>query len=82
MQHPSHIIQANDKLSLLKTDKKVFERTGTELSFSSKYQKMLSIYKKLLAERLYLAILEYLLDDESREVVLSDFISFFMKNNL
>lgn len=58
-------------------DKKVFERAGTELSFGSKYQKMLGAYKKLPAERLYIAVLEYFLDDEAKEAVLGDFISFF-----
>lgn len=58
-------------------DKKVFERTGIELSFGNKYQKMLGLYKKLPAERLYIAVLEYFLDDESKEAVLGDFISFF-----
>ena len=33
-------------------DKKVFERTGTEVSFGSRYQKLLSAYKKLPAGRL------------------------------
>lgn len=58
-------------------DKKVFERAGTELSFGSKYQKMLGAYKKLPAERLYIAVLEYFLDDEAKKAVLGDFISFF-----
>lgn len=58
-------------------DKKVFERTGTELFFGTKYQKILGPYKKLPAERLYIAVLEYFLDDESKEAVLGDFISFF-----
>lgn len=58
-------------------DKKVFERTSTDLSFGSKYQKMLSAYKKLPAERLYIAVLEYFLDDEAKETILGDFISFF-----
>lgn len=58
-------------------DKKVFERTGTELSFGSNYQKILGAYKKLPAERLYIAVLDYFLDEESKEVVLNDFISFF-----
>ncbi|HHV08659.1 MAG TPA: ATP-binding protein [Clostridiales bacterium] len=58
-------------------DKKVFERTGTELSFGSKYQKILGAYKKLPAERLYIAVLEYFLDDEAKEIILGDFISFF-----
>lgn len=58
-------------------DKKVFERSGTELSFGSKYQKILGAYKKLPVERLYIAVLEYFLDNESKETVLGDFISFF-----
>lgn len=60
-------------------DKKVFERTGTELSFGSKYQKMLSAYKKLPAERLYIAVLEYFLDAEAKEMVLGDIIEFFIE---
>lgn len=60
-------------------DKKVFERTGTELSFGNKYQKMLGAYKKLPAERLYIAVLEYFLDGETKKLVLDDFISFFNK---
>ncbi|MCB6992780.1 ATP-binding protein [bacterium 210820-DFI.6.37] len=60
-------------------DKKVFERTGTELSFGNKYQRLLGPYKKLPAERLYIAVLEYFLDEEAKKVVLSDFISFFSK---
>lgn len=60
-------------------DKKVFERTGTEVSFGSKYQKMLSDYKKLPAERLYIAVLEYFLDEDAKKAVLDDFVSFFNK---
>ena len=58
-------------------DKKVFERTRVELSFGNKYQKLLGAYKKLPAERLYIAVLEYFLDEEGRKQVLDDFISFF-----
>ena len=58
-------------------DKKVFERTGVEISFGNKYQKLLGAYKKLPAERLYIAVLEYFLDEEGRKQVLDDFISFF-----
>ena len=58
-------------------EKKVFERVRTEVTFGSKYQKMLESYKKLPAERLYIAVLEYFLDDSAKEVVLSDFIAFF-----
>lgn len=60
-------------------DKKVFERTGLDLSFGTRYQKMLGAYKKLPAERLYIAVLEYFLDEEAKEAVLGDFISFFSK---
>lgn len=61
-------------------DKKVFERTGLDLSFGTRYQKMLGAYKKLPAERLYIAVLEYFLDEEAKEAVLGDFISFFSKD--
>ena len=60
-------------------DIKVFERNGTELSFGNKYQKMLSSYKKLPAGRLYIAVLEYFLDDEAKDIILGDFIEFFNK---
>lgn len=40
---------------------------------------MLGPYKKLPAERLYVAVLEYFLDEEAKKVVLGDFISFFSK---
>lgn len=60
-------------------EKKVFERKGLVLSFGRKYQKMLNAYKKLPAERLYIAVLEYFLDNEEKEAVLGDFISFFVE---
>ncbi len=60
-------------------DKKVFERTGITLSFGPSYQKILGPYKKLPAERLYIAVLEYFLDNEAKEAVLGDFISFFLE---
>ena len=60
-------------------DKKVFERSGADLSFGSKYQKMLSSYRKFPAERLYIAVLDYFLESESKAVILGDFISFFVE---
>lgn len=60
-------------------DIKVFERIGIQLSFGNKYQKMLGAYKKLPAERLYIAVLEYFLDEDAKAVILADFISFFRK---
>ena len=60
-------------------DKKVFERAGTKLSFGNKYQKMLEDYKKLPAERLYIAVLEYFLDEEPKKMILGDFLSFFIQ---
>ena len=58
-------------------DKKVFERSSTGLSFGSKYQKTLEPYKKLPAERLYIAVLEYFLENEPKNALLNDFVSFF-----
>ncbi|MCD8118627.1 MAG: ATP-binding protein [Lachnospiraceae bacterium] len=58
-------------------DKQVFERENEKISFGSKYQKMLSSYKKVPSERLYISVLDYFLDDEAKTVVLDDFISFF-----
>ncbi|MGB7606710.1 MAG: ATP-binding protein [Lutisporaceae bacterium] len=59
-------------------DKKVYERKGTDITYGNKYQKMLNAYKKIPEGRLYLSVLEYFLDDESKETILGDFISFFM----
>jgi AAA15 family ATPase/GTPase len=58
-------------------DKKVYERKGIKVTFGSNYQKMLSTYKRIPAERLYISVLEYFLDNESKESILNDFISFF-----
>lgn len=58
-------------------DKKVFERDGTKICFGSKYQKILESYNKTPSERLYIAVLEYFLDNEAKESILGDFISFF-----
>lgn len=60
-------------------EKKVFERVGHELSFGNKYKRILEDYKKLPAERLYIAVLEYFLDEKEKKVILGDFISFFNK---
>ena len=59
-------------------DKKVFERSGTDLSFGLKYKKTLEPYKKLPDERLYIAVLEYFLENEPKNALLTDFISFFL----
>lgn len=58
-------------------DKKVFKRSGTKLTFGSNYKEIIGAYKKLPAERLYIAVLEYFLDEEAKKIVLEDFISFF-----
>lgn len=60
-------------------DKKVFERNG-ELSFGKEYQKHLKMYTKVPKERLYLSVLEYFLDDAEKELILKDFIDFFVKD--
>lgn len=58
-------------------DKQVFDRAGTNIDIGSKYYDLLAPYNKLPAERLYLAVLEYFLDEEGRKAVLDDFLSFF-----
>lgn len=61
-------------------DKKVFERVGTDVTFGVKYQKSLSAYKKIPAERLYLSVLEYFLEDDTKRELLGDFIDFFIND--
>lgn len=61
-------------------EKKVFERTGTDLSLGSKYQKQLGSYKKTPAERLYIAVLDYFLEGDVKSAILGDFISFFTED--
>lgn len=57
-------------------DKKVFER-DKKLSFGKEYEKYLKMYTKVPKERLYLSVLEYFLDNNEKELILSDFIDFF-----
>jgi AAA15 family ATPase/GTPase len=57
-------------------DKKVFERVGNHISYSSEYQKILKRYSKVSDERLYLSVLEYFLDRDEKNDILSDFILF------
>jgi AAA15 family ATPase/GTPase len=57
-------------------DKKVFER-DRKLSFGKEYEKYLKMYTKVPKERLYLSVLEYFLDNNEKELILSDFIDFF-----
>lgn len=61
-------------------DKLVFERDeNNSLTFGPRYREKLSLYNKMPSERLYLSVLEYFLDDEDKETILGDFISFFSK---
>ncbi len=62
-------------------DKLVFERNpNNKLEFGKTYKGKLSLYNKMPSERLYLSVLEYFLDDNDKETILGDFISFFSKN--
>ena len=61
-------------------DKKVFERNNDSVSFGAHYKKFLKSFTKVPSERLYLAVLEYFLDKESKELILQDFIEFFNKD--
>jgi hypothetical protein len=58
-------------------DKEVFERKGNDITYGSKYKKMLSSYNKVPAQRLYLSVLEYFLEEEHKSEILGNFIDFF-----
>lgn len=60
-------------------DKKVFERENEAVTFGKEYEKILQSYTKIPSERLYISVLEYFLDDVSKEKILEDFIDFFVK---
>ncbi|MDU7253967.1 MAG: ATP-binding protein [Clostridium sp.] len=60
-------------------DKKVFERNST-VSFGRKYENQLKMYTKYPKERLYISVLEYFLDEEAKNLILKDFINFFVKD--
>ena len=60
-------------------DKKVFERNG-ELSIGRDYQSYLKMYNKIPKERLYLSVLEYFLGANEKQLILQDFIDFFVKD--
>lgn len=62
-------------------NKMVFERgLDAELSFGKDYKSKLQIYNKIPSERLYMSVLEYFLEDQEKEEILGDFISFFVKD--
>ena len=60
-------------------DALVFERTNGSVKFGTKYNNLIGDYKKVPTERLYIAVLDYFLEDSSKERVLSDFVAFFHK---
>jgi len=60
-------------------DKKVYERTGSTITYGSKFTSILSSYNKIPSERLYISVLEYFLEDEAKKAVLSDFVDFFQQ---
>ncbi len=60
-------------------DKKVFERNST-VSFGKKYENQLRMYTKFPKERLYISVLEYFLDEEAKDLILKDFIDFFVED--
>ena len=60
-------------------DKKVFERKGDKVTFGRDYKTILKTFSKIPAERLYLSVLEYFLDDNGKKIILNDFIDYFSK---
>ena len=60
-------------------DKKVFERTASNVTFGSSYKDELKSYQKFPKSKLYIAVLDYFLEEELRTEILDDFIMFFKK---
>ena len=60
-------------------DKKVYERTGSTVTYGAKYTGLLSSYNKIPSERLYISVLEYFLEDEAKKAILGDFVDFFQQ---
>jgi hypothetical protein len=63
---------------LLIDDKVVFERTGQSISYGNKYKTMLAAYKKVPSERLYVAVLDYFLDERTEKTVIGDLVEFLV----
>ena len=60
-------------------DKRVFERMGGTITYGSEFVSLLSQYNKIPSERLYISVLEYFLEDETKKKILGDFIDFFQQ---
>ena len=61
-------------------DQMVFERKrNNSLELGKKYKSKLQIYNKIPSERLYISVLEYFLEDNLKNEILGDFITFFEK---
>jgi hypothetical protein len=58
-------------------DKKVFERSNTQIDFGNRYKEYIKDYKKVPSDRLYIAVLEYFLEDNAKKVILSNFVDYF-----
>jgi hypothetical protein len=58
-------------------DKKVFERSNTQIGFGNKYKEYIKDYKKVPSDRLYIAVLEYFLEDNAKKIILSNFVDYF-----
>lgn len=57
----------------------VFYREGDKIKYGKKYERLLKAYNKVPSERLYLSVLEYFLEEDSKKELLQDFIEFFQK---
>ncbi len=58
-------------------DKKVFERSNTQIDFGNRYKEYIKDYKKVPSDRLYIAVLEYFLEDNAKKIILSNFVDYF-----
>ncbi len=55
----------------------VFYRKRDTIEYGKKYEKQLKVYNKVPTERLYLSVLEYFLEEDSKKNLLQDFTDFF-----
>lgn len=58
----------------------VFYREGDRVKYGKKFEKRLKAYNKVPSERLYLSVLEYFLEEDSKKELLQDFINFFQND--
>lgn len=59
--------------------RQVFDRTGSKIQHGRDYIKILKDYEKVPNERLYISIIDFLLTNEDKSIILDDFNDFMFK---